>query len=80
MPSARLVAPLRCSPVLVLVHRAGVLWGANAVSSPVSCVLVEGRDGICGGIVDCPFCIYNLPAVCYSIGVEREQARKEIPK
>lgn len=41
----------------------------------VPCLLVEGRSGVCVGIVDCPFCIYNSPAVCYSINVEREQTK-----
>ena len=55
----------------------GALRGANAVSSPVPCLLVEGRGGVCVGIVDCPFCIYNLPVSWYLIGVEREQTPTE---
>lgn len=34
---------------------------------------------VCGDNVDCPIYIYNLSAVCYSIGVEREQ-KERTPK
>ena len=58
----------------------GGVAGMNTVSSPVPCLLVEGRGGICVGIVDCPIDIYNLPVSWYLIGVERETDtnRKEL--
>lgn len=34
---------------------------------------------VCVDNVDCPIYIYDLPAACYSIGVEREQTER-IPK
>ena len=54
------------------------MWGVIVlVLSPVPCLLIEGRGGVCVSVVNCPFCIYNLPSVCYSIGAEREQAPTE---
>ena len=51
------------------------MWGVVVlVLSPVPCLLIEGRGGVCVGVVDCPFCIYNSPAVCYSINVENGPA------
>ena len=32
--------------------------------------------GDCVGVVDCPIHIYNLPAACYPLGVEREQTER----
>lgn len=60
----------------------GGVAGMNAVSFPVPCLLAVGRGGVCVGVVDCLFCIYNLPVSWYLIGVERETStdRKEIPK
>lgn len=59
---------------LFLVRMRGVVV---LVSSPVPCLLVEGRGGVCVGVVDCPIRIYNLPVSWYLIGVEREQAPTE---
>lgn len=79
--AARLAFPLRRSLVLVLVPRADA-WRccSRLVLPPVSRVV--GRGGICVGVVDCPFCIYNLPVSWYLIGVERETStdRKDLPK
>lgn len=48
----------------------------NAVSSTVSCLLAEGRDVVCVGVVYCPIRIYDLLVSWYSLGVEREQANE----
>lgn len=69
-------SPFRRSPVLVLVPRAGALRGANAVSSHVPCLLVDGRGGVCVGVVNCHIHIYGLLVSWYSLGVEREQANE----
>ena len=55
---------------------------ASRLPTRPSCRGAERRPfpRVCVDSVNCPIYIYNLSSNCYSIGVEREQARKEIPK
>lgn len=77
MPTVRLVPRFVALPCSFLFLVRGRCGERNAVSSPVPCLLVDGRGGVCVGVVDCPIDIYNLPVACYSIGVEREQTPNE---